>query len=57
MDKKIFNKFLESFRDAPVEQKIDLYCTTTDLTEDQYMILLKNFPMNQIGKLEKVLNS
>ncbi|MFW6015457.1 MAG: hypothetical protein ACOCRK_03405 [bacterium] len=55
MENRSFNKLLDDYKDASVEEKIDIYCSTTNLTEDQYMVLLRNFPMNQIGKLEKAL--
>lgn len=55
MDDKAFKKILENYKKVSVEDKIDIYCTTENLSEEQYMILLRNFPMNQIAKLERAL--
>lgn len=55
MEQKEFNKFFMEYKDSDVETKIDMYCTTQDLSEDQYMQLLRAFPANQIPKLEKAV--
>lgn len=55
MDTREFNKFYMRFKNASVEEKIDLYCTTMGLTEDQYMQLLRTFPPSEFKKLEKAL--
>jgi hypothetical protein len=55
LETKVFDKVLDEYRSASIEEKIDMYCSLQDLTEDQYMVLLKNFPMNQLSKLEKAL--
>lgn len=55
METKAFSKLLKDYKESNIEEKIDLYCSTNDLSEEQYMILLKNFPMNQIKKLEYAL--
>lgn len=50
-----FKKFLEEFKEASTDDKIELYCTTVNLTEDQYVQLLRTFPPSDIKKLEKAL--
>lgn len=51
-----FNEFLFKFKEANIDEKIDLYCTTINLTQDQYMSLLRTFPPSELRKLEKVLH-
>lgn len=50
-----FKKFYTSFQEASVDEKIELYCSTVNLTEDQYIQLLRTFPPSDIKKLEKAL--
>lgn len=50
-----FEKVLKNYIVSDVDGKIDIYCTTQDLTQEQYMELLKSFPRSQIKKLERVL--
>lgn len=56
MQIKEFDKFYHKFEEASVDDKIDMYCTTTNLTENQYMQLLRVFPPSQIRKLEKAMS-
>ena len=51
-----FNRFLDKFRTADSEERIDLYCHTPDLTQEQYMQLLRLFPPSQIKELEKAMD-
>ncbi|MCT4597917.1 MAG: hypothetical protein N4A50_08610 [Vallitalea sp.] len=55
MEQKQFNKFFQSYSNADVDKKIELYCSTQGLTEGQYMQLLRAFPVNKIPQLEKAL--
>lgn len=55
MDTREFNKFFMKFKNATVEDKIDLYCSTLGLNEDQYMQLLRTFPPSEFKKLERAL--
>ena len=55
MQTQEFNQFFQQFQEADLEEKIDLYCTTVNLTEDQYKALLRTFPPSGIKKLEKAL--
>ncbi|TCT16837.1 hypothetical protein EDC18_101133 [Natranaerovirga pectinivora] len=56
MENKNFDRLLEDYRNASVEDKIDMYCSTTDLSEEQYMVLLRNFPRSEMKKLERALS-
>lgn len=55
MEQRQFNRFFQDYRNADVDKKIELYCSTRDLSESQYMQLLRAFPVNKIPKLEKAL--
>ena len=50
-----FRQFYSNFQEADIDKKIDLYCHTTDLTEEQYMQLLRTFPPSGIKKLEEAI--
>ncbi|MCT4688157.1 hypothetical protein [Vallitalea sp.] len=56
MEQKQFTKFFENYKHADVDRKIELYCSTQGLSENQYMQLLRAFPVNKIPKLEKALS-
>lgn len=51
-----FRQFYSKFQEADIEDKIDMYCSTVNLTEDQYMQLLRSFPPSSIRQLEKALS-
>lgn len=51
-----FREFYAKFQEADIDEKIDLYCTTPNITQDQYMQLLRIFPPSGMKKLEKVLS-
>ncbi|QUI23161.1 hypothetical protein HZI73_13065 [Vallitalea pronyensis] len=55
MDQKQFNRFFQDYKNADVDKKIELYCSTQDLSENQYMQMLRVFPVNKIPQLEKAL--
>lgn len=55
MENKEFTKFFESFKASSIEEKIDLYCTTENLSEEQYLQLLRTFSPSEIKKLEKAI--
>jgi hypothetical protein len=50
-----FRQFISTFQEASTEDKIEMYCTSVNLTEEQYMQLLRTFPPGDIRKLEKAL--
>ncbi|GMQ60382.1 hypothetical protein AN1V17_47820 [Vallitalea sediminicola] len=56
MEQNQFTKFFENFKHADVDRKIELYCSTQGLSENQYMQMLRAFPVNKIPKLEKALS-
>lgn len=55
MEQKQFNRFFQDYKSADVDRKIELYCATQDLSENQYMEMLRAFPVNKIPQLEKAL--
>ncbi len=57
MDLMDFQKVKAQFKDASVDDKIDMYVSTEGLTQTQYRELLKMFPMEAIGKLESALSN
>lgn len=50
-----FDQIKNDFKKADVDGKINIYKTTEGLTQEQYMELLKLFPLGEIDKLEKAL--
>ncbi|MCQ4727213.1 hypothetical protein NE664_11225 [Anaerotignum faecicola] len=50
-----FEMFKRKFADASDDEKITMYSTTEGLTKDQYMELLRNFPLNKLNELEEAL--
>ena len=51
-----FIKLKEEFINADTEGKIDIYVNTENLTQFQYRELLKEFPIDELDKLEMALN-
>lgn len=51
-----FQEFLIKFQEASTEEKIDLYCTQVNLSDEQYRTLLRNFPPSELKKLERALS-
>lgn len=51
-----FNKLKEEFKKADTDKKIELYISAEELTQFQYRQLLEDFPLNEIGRLEKALS-
>jgi len=43
------------FREADVDEKINIYVSAEGLTQTQYKELLKLFPLNELSRLEKAL--
>lgn len=54
-DKSNFQHILERFKDADVNQKIELYTTVQGLSVEQYKELLKYFPIKDLGRLEQAM--
>ncbi|MFZ5965882.1 MAG: hypothetical protein ACOYVK_01710 [Bacillota bacterium] len=51
-----FEKIKERFRDASVDEKIEIYTTTQGLTVEQFKELLRMFPLQHLDKLERAMN-
>lgn len=43
------------FKNADVDDKIDMYISADGLSQTQYKELLKLFPLNELSKLEEAL--
>lgn len=50
-----FIKVKNEFSKSNVDKKIEIYATTEGLTQEQYKELLRDFPLNEINKLEAAL--
>lgn len=50
-----FKKLKSDFISANTDKKIELYAGAVGLTQNQYKELLREFPYNEIGRLEKAL--
>ena len=55
MDKHAFEKVATDFRNATVDEKIDIYVNTEGLNQDQYKELLRMFPFDELHRLEAAL--
>lgn len=51
-----FRQFFSKFQESELEEKIEMYSTTVNLTDEQYMQLLRTFPPSAIRQLEKALS-
>ena len=51
-----FATLRKQFENASTEEKIIIYKNAEGLSVDEYKILLKSFPYNELNKLEKALN-
>lgn len=56
MNFKEFKALKEDFAKASVDNKINMYVNTQELTENQYKQLLKDFPLDHLADLERELN-
>ncbi|MFY9213152.1 MAG: hypothetical protein ACOXZT_03700 [Tissierellaceae bacterium] len=50
-----FQHILESFKQADLEKKIEMYTTVRGLSVEQYKELLKYFPIKELGRLEQAM--
>lgn len=53
--KKSFEEVKKEFQSANLDEKINIYTTTSGLTVDQFKELLRMFPIQHLGKLEKAM--
>lgn len=47
----------EAFKRADTDGKIEIYISAENLTPYQYRELLKEFPLNELDKLEKAVSN
>ncbi len=50
-----FNMIKERFKNATVDEKIEIYTTTSGLSVEQFRELLRYFPIQHLEKLEKAM--
>lgn len=50
-----FEKIKDDFAKADIDGKIDIYISADGLTRDQYMELLRLFPLDDLHRLEEAL--
>ncbi len=55
MDNKEFCQLKDTFQSADLDRKVQIYVNTPGMTTEQYKELLRLYPVNEIGRLEKAL--
>ena len=55
MELQEFKKLKGDFVSANTDKKIEMYTRAQGLTQTQYKELLREFPYNEIGRLERAL--
>lgn len=50
-----FDLVKERFKNATLDEKIEIYTTTSGLSVDQFKELLRYFPLQHLDKLEKAM--
>ncbi|KNF09958.1 hypothetical protein CLPU_1c01230 [Gottschalkia purinilytica] len=50
-----FEEIKERFKNASLDEKIEIYTTTQGLTVEQFKELLRMFPLQHLDKLEKAM--
>lgn len=50
-----FEEIKKRFKEADVDEKIEIYTTVENLTVDQYKELLRMFPIKYLEKLERAM--
>jgi len=51
-----FASLKERFKNASLDEKIEIYTTTSGLTVNQFKELLRLFPLQHLDKLEKAMS-
>ncbi|SHH63455.1 hypothetical protein [Sporanaerobacter acetigenes] len=51
-----FEEIKERFKNASVDEKIEIYTTVQGLTVEQYKDLLRMFPIKYLDKLEQAMS-
>jgi len=55
VDDKTFETIKEKFKNADVDEKIEIYTTVQGLSVEQYKELLRMFPIKYFDKLERAM--
>lgn len=55
VDNTTFDEIKEKFRNADVDEKINIYTSVQGLTVEQYKELLRMFPIKYLDRLEKAM--
>ena len=50
-----FEAIKDRFINADLDEKIEIYTTTTGLTVEQFKELLRHFPLQHLDKLERAM--
>lgn len=50
-----FEMLKRKFSQSDTKEKIEMYINADDLTQEQYMELLKMFPLSEINQLEDAM--
>lgn len=50
-----FDMIKDKFMNASLDEKIEIYTTTSGLTVEQFKELLRYFPLQHLDKLEKAM--
>lgn len=50
-----FEMIKDRFINADLDEKIEIYTTTTGLTVEQFKELLRHFPLQHLDKLERAM--
>lgn len=50
-----FEHILERFKEANLDQKIEIYTSVKGLSVEQFKELLRYFPIKELGRLEKMM--
>jgi len=56
VDEKTFESIKERFKNADVDEKIEIYTTVQGLSVEQYKELLRMFPIKYFDKLERAMS-
>lgn len=56
VDLNTFESIKERFRNADVDEKIEIYTTVQGLSVEQYKELLRMFPIKYLDKLERAMS-
>lgn len=55
LDNQEFSRLKDRFQSADLEEKVQIYVNTQGMSTEQYKELLRLYPVDEIGRLEKAL--